>query len=77
MASPIHPNRPRATEALIEGLKVSAIDWNTVGETLNGEINPQADLVYSEGFKRHLAVVTLRRAIERAIACTSITGGHH
>ena len=68
------PNRPRATETLIAGSKPSAIDWAAAADTLNGEISPQGDLVYSENFKRHLGLVTLRRAIERAVARTTSSG---
>lgn len=69
------PNRPRATEKLIGAADVGAIDWDVVGEVLNGEISPQGDLVYTEDFKRHLALVALRRAVERALARGKETGG--
>lgn len=61
------PNRPRATEQLIAGARLDRVDWAAVGRTLNDEISPQGDLVYSEDFKRHLALVALRRALERAL----------
>lgn len=60
------PIRPRATETLIGATTVGAIDRDLVRRTLDTEISPTGDLVYSEEFKRHLAVVSLRRAFERA-----------
>lgn len=68
------PSRPRATERLIAGVLTDApdafgaIDWAAVADTLNGEIEPEDDLVYSQGFKRHLGLVALRRAIAQALA---------
>lgn len=69
------PNRPRETEKLISATTAGAIDWNAAGDTLNGEISPQGDLVYTENFKRHLALVALRRAVERALTRGKETGG--
>ncbi|MCC6949705.1 MAG: FAD binding domain-containing protein [Bradyrhizobiaceae bacterium] len=69
------PNRPRATEALIATMNAGSINWTAVGKTLNGEISPQGDLVYSEDFKRHLALIGLRRAVERALARSKEAGG--
>lgn len=69
------PNRPRATEKLIATARHGAIDWNAVGDALNEEIEPQGDLVYSKNFKRHLALVALRRAIEQAVTRKKDTGG--
>jgi CO/xanthine dehydrogenase FAD-binding subunit len=60
------PSRPRATEQLLSTMTAGAVDWTAVGKTINSEISPTGDLVYSEDFKRHLAVVSLRRALERA-----------
>jgi carbon-monoxide dehydrogenase medium subunit len=62
------PNRPRATESLISVSKLGSIDWDAVRDTLGHEISPQGDLIYSEQFKRHLALVALRRAVESASA---------
>jgi aerobic carbon-monoxide dehydrogenase medium subunit len=69
------PNRPRATEQLIGAAKPGAVDWDRVAGTLKDEISPQGDLVYSEDFKRHLALVTLRRAVEHALARVQDKGG--
>jgi carbon-monoxide dehydrogenase medium subunit len=69
------PNRPRAAEKAIEAASGGAIDWSAVGEALNGEIEPQGDLVYSADFKRHLALVALRRAVERALMRGEGIGG--
>jgi carbon-monoxide dehydrogenase medium subunit len=62
------PNRPRKTEALLNGMDPEAIDWLEVEQEIANEVEPQGDLVYSEDFKRHLAGVTLRRAFERAMS---------
>jgi carbon-monoxide dehydrogenase medium subunit len=69
------PNRPRGVERLLGQSKLDAIDWAAVGQILNDEISPQGDLVYSENFKRHLAVVALRRALERAAGRPTNAGG--
>lgn len=69
------PNRPRAAEQAIEAAPGGAIDWSAVGDALNREIEPQSDLVYSADFKRHLALVALRRAVERARTRGEGTGG--
>lgn len=69
------PNRPRGVERLMTQSGAGGIDWNAVADTLDGEISPQGDLVYSEPFKRRLAVVALRRAVESARAPSVETGG--
>lgn len=61
------PNRPRTAEKMIAAAKGGMIDWIAIGNALNREIEPQSDLVYSADFKRHLALVALRRAVERAL----------
>jgi hypothetical protein len=55
--------------------QIDATDWTAIGNALNREIEPQSDLVYSADFKRHLALVALRRAIERALTRGEGTGG--
>lgn len=69
------PVRPRATEKQIGESKPGSINWAGVAATLNAEISPQGDLVYSEDFKKHLAVVALQRAFEGAVARTASIGG--
>jgi aerobic carbon-monoxide dehydrogenase medium subunit len=66
------PHRPTNTEAALHGS--SAIDWPVVASVLDQEINPQGDLVYSEKYKRRLAAVTLRRAVERALERCEVPG---
>jgi aerobic carbon-monoxide dehydrogenase medium subunit len=68
------PSRPRKTEELINGCTPGAIDWEGVSKTLNNEISPQGDLVYSEELKRHLATITIRRAFEHAIERVQTVG---
>ena len=60
------PSRPRKTEAALRGW--SAGNWETAAAALNEEIDPPGDLVYSAGFKRRLAAVALKRAVEHALA---------
>jgi carbon-monoxide dehydrogenase medium subunit len=69
------PSRPRDVEKLLNNAELSKIDWKAIGTALNDEIDPQGDLVYSAGFKRKLALVALRRAIQRAIERETGFGG--
>jgi len=62
------PVRPRATEAALLSQAARNRDWRALGAVLEQEIHPQDDLVYSAKFKKHLGVVSLRRAVERACA---------
>jgi CO/xanthine dehydrogenase FAD-binding subunit len=61
------PMRLRAAERSIGASKIDDIDWKVVSDALNAEISPSGDLIYSEQFKRHLAMVALQRAFERAV----------
>ncbi|MEC7489902.1 MAG: FAD binding domain-containing protein [Pseudomonadota bacterium] len=68
------PIRPLLVEHVLEGQEVDKIDWVNVIRTLDGEISPDGDLVYSAHFKRRLAGVALRRAMERATLLNSTKG---
>lgn len=60
------PNRPRSLEAFLSGRR-GEVDWTAAAAVLDGEIDPAGDLVYSEAHKRRLAVVAVKRAVERAL----------
>ncbi len=60
------PLRPRGAEETLRGRSLDKIDWTAVGTALDAEIAPEGDTIYSEPFKRHLALVCLRRTFERA-----------
>lgn len=69
------PNRPQAVENMLTGANADRIDWTAVAATLGKEIDPQGDLIYSASFKKRLAGVALRRAVDHALARTAPTGG--
>ena len=68
------PIRPLPVELLLEGQEVDEVDWVNVIRTLDREISPDADLVYSAPFKKRLAGVALRRAMEGAALLNSTKG---
>jgi aerobic carbon-monoxide dehydrogenase medium subunit len=61
------PSRPRNVEQVLHGRNPNEIIWSAIAATLDAEIAPTGDLVYSADYKRHLAKVTLKRAFQRAL----------
>ena len=51
----------------LEGNEADKIDRDALAIVLNEEVAPESDLVYSGQFKKRLAGVALRRALEHAI----------
>jgi carbon-monoxide dehydrogenase medium subunit len=54
-------------EATIKGRPPQAIHWGDVRRALQEEIAPPGDLIYTEGYKRHLAGVLLQRTCVAAL----------
>ena len=61
------PSRPLKIERWLEGNEADKIDWDALAIVLSEEVAPESDLVYSAQFKKRLAGVALRRALEHAI----------
>ncbi|MBS7700454.1 MULTISPECIES: FAD binding domain-containing protein [unclassified Chelatococcus] len=59
--------RARGAEEALTGSALDAIDWKSAQAALAAEISPETDLVYSADFKRHLAGVLLKRAVNKAL----------
>ena len=60
------PIRARSAETLLTGSPISAATLETVGEAASAEADPIADLHGSESYRRRLASVLARRAVDRA-----------
>lgn len=60
--------RARQAEDALKDQPLHAIEWPSVIESLNDEMMPQGDVVFSEHYKRHVASVLLRRAVQKALA---------
>ena len=65
------PSRPRQLEAFFTGRSIAPEIWTAAKLVLDQEISPATDVIYSETYKRHLAAVAVRRAVERALKCAS------
>jgi carbon-monoxide dehydrogenase medium subunit len=67
------PSRPRkAEEAVRQHCQCS--DWMALAASLDSDIEPSSDLMYSAEHKRRLAAVALRRAIDGALASLAQNG---
>jgi carbon-monoxide dehydrogenase medium subunit len=67
------PSRPRKAEEAVRQHGQRS-DWLAFAASLDQDIEPSSDLVYSAAYKRRLAAVALRRAIDGALASLSQNG---
>ena len=70
------PVWPKATEAVLVGRVPDEDTFTTMGETLEKEIEPIEDDLYSADYKRHVVAVILKRTVMRAYGrARAKTGG--
>jgi aerobic carbon-monoxide dehydrogenase medium subunit len=67
------PLRPRKAEEAVRQHGQRS-DWMAFAASLDSDIEPSSDLVYSAAYKRRLAAVALRRAIDGALASLAQNG---
>src|SRR5262249_24755601 len=60
------PSRPRLTEAALRQIN-RARGWTEIAASLDRQIEPTHDLIYSAEYKRRLAAIAVRRAFDRAL----------
>jgi len=66
--------RLTATERMLVGSNPEELEWDVVEATVDKEISPQGDLVFSEDYKRHVCAVVIRRTVERAWSKVDVRG---
>jgi carbon-monoxide dehydrogenase medium subunit len=60
--------RTRHAENALRGRAVHAIPWPDVIDSLQEDLAPESDVVFSADHKRHLASVLLKRAVAKSLA---------
>jgi carbon-monoxide dehydrogenase medium subunit len=66
------PLRRNAAEAALAGAEVGSAPWEAVAASVADDLSPSSDLHGTSAYRRHLARVLVRRALEKA---ASAAGG--